>query len=260
MNTIKLPILFVLLLMALLLSPQTYAAWTVSVNQKAAIKQKDIDYRFVSFTDIKTKQTFHVNVVVLSKNNYRAKLVDQPDSRKYFSVAAVTKANQGFLGINGGFYTPEFQPLGLLVADGKKLSPLLNNRLLMGLVVIDSQGHLQLKWRGQSYKNAQFAFQSGPYIIKPGGRRGIKKTSTQAKTRTVLAQSGDKLLVMSTSAVSLYDLAAVLSRYPNAFGVNSIERALNLDGGRSTAMILRLPEKNLSIFALAPVRSVLVFY
>ena len=107
----------------------------------------------------------------------------------------------------------------------------------------------------------EVALQCGPLVIDPGGEIGIKSGSGPAARRTVLgiAESGE-LAVISTTAVSLRTLAEALHSHPAAFGVERLERALNLDGGPSTAMTALFTRPPLRIEALTPVRTALLFF
>lgn len=217
-------------------------------------------YRLIHFHLSDARKTFYSYVVVLHPGYYQASILDQPNLRKYLRVADTTLQENTFLSINGGFYTAEFMPLGLSIVDGKKISSLVHNRLLAGLLLIDKQGQISIEPWDHPLDGIAFAIQTGPFLIKPGGIVGVYEAATKEERRTVVALACNKdLLVISTSAVSLRDLAVLLKDRPEVFGVDKIDRALNLDGGRSTALSLRLPDQFINISEIAPVRNMLLF-
>jgi hypothetical protein len=103
------------------------------------------------------------------------------------------------------------------------------------------------------------AVQSGPFLVDPGGEHGIRRDDGQRARRSLVILSADKIAIAVTSKCGLYDLATVLLQTPEVFGVDRVERALNLDGGPSTGFAVRLPSGDVDILAeTARIRTVLV--
>lgn len=140
--------------------------------------------------------------------------------------------------VNGGYFDPEFLPVGLCKTNGKILTDQPAPKL-SGYVVINDQGAIDLLWK-QREQAKQFptVLQSGPYLVDPGGKIGIRTKSGKTAARTVLAiDSDDNLLIMITNQVELYQLSRILVRnFPE------IDRALNLDGGPSTGLLFQKTE------------------
>ena len=137
--------------------------------------------------------------------------------------------------INGGFYQPDFLPLGLCRIDGVTIGSGRANRR-SGFVAIDSNGSMRLLTRKDDRARYKTILQSGPYVIDPGGVIGIQegsKTNDFPARRTLVGTKNDKsIIVMSTGPITLYNLArAVKIRFPE------IDRLLDLDGGPSTALV-----------------------
>jgi hypothetical protein len=66
-------------------------------------------------------------------------------------------------------------------------------------------------------------------------------------------------MALISSPVSLSDLGWTLCHRAAAYGVESVERALNLDGGPSSGLALAGPLARHGIAELGPVRNVVTF-
>ncbi|OGT29961.1 MAG: hypothetical protein A3E87_09500 [Gammaproteobacteria bacterium RIFCSPHIGHO2_12_FULL_35_23] len=220
------------------------------------------NYRLLQFDNSQTQQTVTINVVQLNNNSYSAEIVDQKpffDFLSFKRVYETTRENNAFLGVNGGYFTPNNTPLGLVILNGKRISSLSSSNLLSGLLLIDNQGQVKLVWSKTTYQQARYALQAGPFLIQPNGNF-VLKTSNQISRRTAVALTDNSLLIISSSPVSLYNLGHFLVNYPNLFGADKINTALNLDGGSSAAMTVFFPNHNpLIIPEILPVRNALIF-
>ena len=85
------------------------------------------------------------------------------------------------------------------------------------------------------------AIQAGPFIVDPGGLPGIHSDDHQHARRSIVMLSEDSIAVAYTSSCTLYELMTALLRSPRTFGVERVERALNLSGGPSAGFAVRLP-------------------
>jgi uncharacterized protein YigE (DUF2233 family) len=136
--------------------------------------------------------------------------------------------------VNGGYFDPNYKPIGLLVVDGAIIAPLQKARLLSGVLSASAK-------KVQISRVAEFslvqkpdaAVESGPMIVDLGKSvRGLE--STRAARRTFAAVgAGDKAALGFCSDVTLADLSNILATVlTHDF---KIQRALNLDGGSSSA-------------------------
>jgi len=203
-----------------------------------------------------------LDVITLPKRKYRAKLAIQPkgDHQKLSAVVAEAKAS---VGINGGYYSPTFKPVGLFKIDHRQISRFSSaSRLLKAGIVINHQGQISLKANPKKslLEQAPSAMQVGPVLID----RGIIKVSnhSQMRRRTLLAQTfqGDMMIIVTKTPASLYTLSYLLVHYPHYFNAKKIMLAVNLDGGSSTALSLNLKTKIHNIAEQKPVRTMILFY
>ena len=79
--------------------------------------------------------------------------------------------------------------------------------------------------------------QSGPRLVDNGQPMG-SLNHTRSVTRTFVANDGGRMWAIGTvSSVTLADLGSLLSS--SVIPGTRIQRALNMDGGRSTALYVR---------------------
>ena len=188
-------------------------------------------------------------IVQISKRApIRFKLQDAPTRKENDNVLHYWDKNKHTIIVNGAYFDKNFSPVGYYKINdeviNKTLSPTLS-----GIVGISKFGKISLLKKQELAQNKHLPtlMQAGPYIIDPNGKPGIRHNNFKRYQRTVIAKtkSGDTLFV-STAPISLYDLSRALKEeLPN------IERALNLDGGPSSALVTskttiqnRMPVRN----------------
>jgi exopolysaccharide biosynthesis protein len=246
----------------LALAASARADWRASLVEERPGPVEGTRFVRLRFTDEKTDPTsFTANALVMNASEVSAQIVDQPEASrlKAPSLATIVKQEKAFAGINGGYFTRDFKPVGLHIDHGKMLSPVSKVGVASGAVFIDSAGRLALRSRKTDLSQAEYAIQAGPFLIDPGGKLGIGKQGP-AEPRTVLAASDDDIIVaMATSPVSLRDLAQCLLETASSFGVQRFERALNMDGGSSTGLFVNFKKDPFQWEPLGPVRNIIVF-
>lgn len=198
----------------------------------------------------------------------RARLALNPHRR-----AIAELAPPGALAMNAGYFTAEHKATGLLVSEGRRLSPFIPQAGAAGSGVLLIEGGLvQLLERDQikdrSFEKAALAIQAGPRIIEPGGRPGIRSDNGRRANRSFIGRDAQGRLVLGVSyhpdptrgrGLSLYELQDILTRGLAAEGGEALalDAALNLDGGPSTGLSSGLQEPPLSYPEAAAVHSVL---
>lgn len=181
-------------------------------------------------------------------------------------VALAPKAG---LVMNAGYFTPEYRPTGLLVSNGKVLSPFVSTGGPAGSgVLLVEAGKVQLLRREdvgtRRFDGADVAIQAGPRLLEPDGARGIRSDDGQHANRSFIGADERGWLVLGVvhrgdsglgGGPSLFELQRVLLQLkPHA---PAVVFALNLDGGPSTGLHLRakttlnLPESGTVYSALA---------
>lgn len=180
-------------------------------------------------------------VIVFDSRQNTLCVVDQPDSwGGGGALDHVLVAAGAIAGVNGGFFSPDFAPLGLMIADGRRTGAWQSNKLLTGALVVTG-GAPRLVWNAEGRREAGASdfLQAGPRLVD-GGKAMTSLDRSKNAARTFLATNGAHLwaagVVRSTSLADLGRLLASRDLIPGFH----IERALNLDGGRSSALFARL--------------------
>jgi uncharacterized protein YigE (DUF2233 family) len=168
------------------------------------------------------------------------RVIDQPQAsggsnllgEKMRSVRAIA-------GVNGGYFSKEFTPMGLVISSGKALSAYTSSSLISGMVLV-KKGRPRLVWNMENISSAgaQEALQAGPRLISQGQAIPGLNASRRA-VRTFIATDGaHRWLLGTTDSITLAELPGVITAAGSALS-QKIDRALNLDGGRSTALYVR---------------------
>lgn len=156
-----------------------------------------------------------------------------------------------FLVVNGGFFTEDYSATGAIVVDGQSSG--VGYRDFGGMLAI-SPGGPTLRWLPQQPYSPNepllAGLQSFPMLILPGGQPGYPDEDNQPARRTVIAQdiNGRMLFVLAvTGAFSLHRMGRFLAESDL-----NIDRALNLDGGTSTGLLLADPPEGIAAYSLLP--------
>ncbi len=134
-------------------------------------------------------------------------------------------------GANGGFYTTQNKPIGLVKANNIVLNPSQNNRLFNGYVSDQGVGY-------EMPNAANWALQTGPVLWNSNLPIKVNTINDKSARRGIAIQSSDNKLYF---AIFYNPQALVLGPYLNDLPeilklLNiSIKSAINLDGGGASA-------------------------
>jgi uncharacterized protein YigE (DUF2233 family) len=138
-------------------------------------------------------------------------------------------------GANGGYFDPDYTPIGLLVVDGNVVAPLQRARLLTGVLTASSRKVQILRIREFSrHQKLDEAIQCGPFLVDFGRRVHGLDDSRSARRTFAAVGNNERAALGSCSEVSLAQLAEILATTQLAEDFR-IQRVLNLDGGSSSA-------------------------
>lgn len=182
-----------------------------------------------------------LHFVSFEADSHHLRVIDQgPTGRE--SLADAMQRTGCLAGVNGGYFHPDFEPVGMLVSDGKVIRGPQRAKLLSGALVV-TQHHVRLMRSTEPLpgKNALQALQSGPFLVE-GGKAVAGLNDVRSARRTAVATSGKgRWALVSSSSLTLAEFGAILAQ-PDLMPTGlKVERALNLDGGSSTALWVRQP-------------------
>lgn len=179
--------------------------------------------------------------VTFDARSHRLRIVDQaggPGS-EFASALQAASSVQGIAAVNAGFFTPEGEPLGLVVSGGRARGHWNSAASLgSGLWYENEHGIARIARRetlgDSTARRMPELLQSGPMLVESG--RLVKGLhGGEPRPRTFIAWDGENRWWIGCAAPSsLPEMAAAL--------VNStrtgfqIRDALNLDGGRSSEL------------------------
>jgi uncharacterized protein YigE (DUF2233 family) len=165
------------------------------------------------------------------------RVIDQPGepTRQLGDVMVREKCAAG---VNGGYFDPNFAPVGLLITEGRTVAPFRKAKLLTGvLTVAGANIELLRSAEFSPRRKLSAALQCGPFLVDHT-RPVAGLNDTRAARRTFVATAGDRCALGICSDVTLAQLAAILSINGVAPDMK-VTRAMNLDGGSSTAFWFR---------------------
>ena len=176
--------------------------------------------------------------VAFDSRSYGLRVVDQaagPGS-EFSDAAAAARSRGGVAAVNGGFFTPEGEPLGWVIAGGRRSGGWnASSSLGSGIWHVDSAGRSAISRREKIGRDGasqmRELLQSGPLLVEAGRPvSGLDPGKSSVRT-LILWDGGTRWWIGRASAASLAETGAVLARQGPARW--SVRHALNLDGGRS---------------------------
>ncbi|MCP5559363.1 MAG: phosphodiester glycosidase family protein [Verrucomicrobiaceae bacterium] len=178
-----------------------------------------------------------ISYVVFDSRSHTLRVIDQAAAQAGGNIIGAAMLYHGAVaGVNGGFFSKAFQPVGLMVTGGQTLGSFAEKSSLITGMVAVAGGEPYLLWNAEYEVGAGFsdALQAGPRLVSSsvavGGLSGKRSCP-----RTFVATDGGRLWVLGVARTcSLAALAEILTT-PQVFEMK-VMRALNLDGGHSSAL------------------------
>ena len=195
----------------------------------------------------------HIQAFRIDPKQYHFQLVFAQDQHlTNSSVKTLSESQQALIGINGGFFSTDFGPIGLRISNGKLRSPLKAISwwgifyLQGGVPHIDSQS--QFKYR----PNIEFALQSGPRLLIDSKIPKLKIGVAQRTALGITRQGKIVIMVTQNYPMTTQDLALTMR------DILECTDALNLDGGSSTQLYAKIGAFNLLIPGYSNIADALV--
>lgn len=152
------------------------------------------------------------------------------------SVAEGAAAAHALAAVNGGYFLADRTPLGLMVSRGSTVHGWEASKILTGVMAVPAKGAPRVM------RNAEFrpggvreALQAGPFLVDHGKAVAGLNATRPAERTVVIADRKGVTALLTTGPLTLAELASALAT-PGILPGLEIDRALNLDGGSSTAL------------------------
>jgi uncharacterized protein YigE (DUF2233 family) len=220
-------------LLFLAVAVTAHADWTIRSAQSEP-GLAGVVHRQIILENSATNQSTTIDVALFSTKSCTLRVIDQPASPRS-DLAQAMRQKECLAGVNGGYFDPDYAPIGLLISDGKMIAPLRRAKLITGVIAASPRKVQILRIREFSQEQEfTAAVQCGPFLVDLGRPvRGLETTRTARRTFAAVG-SVNRAALGFCSDVSLSELAKILATTRLAEDFR-IERALNLDGGSSSA-------------------------
>ena len=208
-----------------------HAEWTIRSSDSEPGRE-GFAHRHVVLENASANESAVVDLAIFSAKSCTLRVIDNPTGETLSDTMPREKCAAG---VNGGYFSPDFAPIGLLISGGKMIAPLQRARLITGVLSASARGVQILRVREFSRREKiSAAVQCGPFLVDHDEQvRGLDG-STSARRTFAATGTHDRALLGVCSEISLAELAAMLTTTRLAEDLK-IQRALNLDGGSSSA-------------------------
>lgn len=202
-----------------------------------------------------------MEALVFDSRTQRMIVADQPGgpASRWPDARAAGRALGGIAAINGGFFTPEGDPLGRVVSTGKPTGSINRASSLGSGFYVEAEAGPALS-RREAFSGGREALQTGPFLVEKGRRVGGLSSKSSSARSFVATDGRYGWIVARTGACSLAQLADALETA--SIGGLTVENALNLDGGRSSEIWVSGTVQGGSVFTRPlwnkPVRNFLI--
>jgi exopolysaccharide biosynthesis protein len=238
-------------LLLLAVAATAHADWSIRSTDSEA-GHAGVVHRHVVLENASARERAVVNLAIFSAKSCALRVIDN----QIGETLSETMARENCIaGVNGGYFGPDFAPIGLLISEGKIVAPLQRARLITGILSASAHGVQILRVREFSLREKiGAAVQCGPFLVDHYERvRGLDDSHAARRTFAGVG-TNDRALLGVCSEVSLAELATMLAT-TRLVDDSKIQRALNLDGGSSSAFwFARENGRALSIPEEKPVR------
>jgi len=218
-------------LLLLAVAATAHADWTIRSTDSEP-GRGGIAHRHVVLENAGANESAVVDLAMFSAKSCTLRVIDNPTGETLSDTMPRKKCAAG---VNGGYFSSDFAPIGLLISDDRMIARLQRARLITGVLSASVRGVQILRVREFSrLEKIRAAVQCGPFLVDHDELvRGLDDSTAARRTFAATAMN-DRALLGVCSEISLADLATILATTRLADDLK-IQRALNLDGGSSSA-------------------------
>lgn len=203
----------------------------------AGAEAKAYDWRLIdnglAYTTFQNIHAFRIDPNLIRFSVVRAK-----DFRKQVSTAEEMASQTGaILVINGGFFSPEQESLGLLIRNGKILNPMHKTPWWAVFQIYGKRGVITPYHAFNTSRETEMAIQAGPRLLI---NRSIPQMKFSVARRSGIGIQPDGRIVLVLSedtGLSLLAFAKLFQKPESEGGFGCVD-ALNLDGGGSSQLYI----------------------
>ncbi len=191
----------------------------------------------------------YIHAFKLDLNHYQLKVSGVPKNSVLpeENFKQLWSINPILLAINGGFFTPELQPLGLRITGYKQTNPIKNISWWSIFFVKNKEAAIIPPSAYYPDTQIEFAIQAGPRLIINGAK--TQGLNGRVGARTALGITRDHQIILLTTEnlfLSTDALAEIMRKSLSVGGLDCLD-AINLDGGHSAQMYASFSNFSLAI-------------
>ncbi len=187
-------------------------------------------------------EPFQIHAFKIDLEVAELRLVSAGGSAARQTVEQIAAPYPAVVAVNASFFDTEGRAIGLAVSDGQLLAA--GRRQSWGALVIEGKkARIVLGSDIQDYRAYRLIVQGIPRLVV-GGK--VQRLKPQVAVRTAVCAAGSSIAIAVATKVETTDFARFLADAPEKGGLGCSD-ALNLDGGPSTQLVVRLPSMNLAL-------------
>lgn len=165
---------------------------------------------------------------------------------------------QVLLAINGGFFNPNLQPLGLRIKSGVTLSPLKKISWWGAFIIANNTATIISEKEYRYSPKISFAIQAGPRLLVNGKPNPLLRPGVAERSALGITRSGKVIIAVTENLpLTTLELAEILAGTEASGGLDCWQ-ALNLDGGSSSQLYAKIGNFTLDVQSLRPVADLVI--
>jgi uncharacterized protein YigE (DUF2233 family) len=207
--------------------------WQIASANVESLAHAGFEHRHLVVKNNASEESAELDLALFPAKTAHLHVIDNASGDLSLSEAMAQSASVA--GVNGGYFDPQFAPIGLRIIDSAITAPLVRARLLTGIVAESRARGVELLRISEFSKTTKFvaAIECGPFVVDKGAPvRGLDDTRRARRTFVITTRNGKAAFGYCDNA-TLAELGEILGAIK--VGDAKIVRALNLDGGSSSA-------------------------
>jgi uncharacterized protein YigE (DUF2233 family) len=227
-----------------------YLIWSVSHAYKWQTLENGLDY--TSFKPKRFSPWSQLHVFKISLDKFQLSIAMAKEySQKTSAVSQLAHLSHALIAINGGFFNPQYQPLGLRMKQGYILNPLKNISWWGILYIKNNKPYLVSPKNFSPRKSIRFAIQGGPRLLIKGKIPKLKPGVAERSAIAITKDNNILLVVTDHFPLSTTQLAEYLQAL-------DCDYALNLDGGSSSQLYANIGDFKLRVTGFSTITDAVI--
>jgi len=176
------------------------SGWKIAETRREASPNESVEHWTTTVEETATADRATLHLAVFATRTATLRVIDQPSAPRADLASAMSRIN-ALAGVNGGYFDPEDAPVGLLVSEGRVLSPSRKAKLLTGvLCTTQNQVDIVRTTHFTMTKKVKAAVQCGPLLIERGAPvPGLNDTRPARRTFAAVDGEGHALIGVSSA-------------------------------------------------------------